>query len=66
MMDDDRTVTVRIPLVFKKHGGRKTVISQTVRPGRRYRRSRPHSCQGGRARLPLAEAARRGGARHAR
>jgi hypothetical protein len=27
MMDDDRTVTVRIPLVFKKHGGRKTVIS---------------------------------------
>jgi hypothetical protein len=27
MSDDDRTVTVRIPLVFKKHGGRKTVIS---------------------------------------
>lgn len=27
MMEDDRTVTVRIPLVFKKHGGRKTVIS---------------------------------------
>jgi hypothetical protein len=27
MNDDDRTVTVRIPLVFKKHGGRKTVIS---------------------------------------
>ena len=27
MTDDDRTVTVRIPLVFKKHGGRKTVIS---------------------------------------
>lgn len=26
-MEDDRTVTVRIPLVFKKHGGRKTVIS---------------------------------------
>lgn len=26
-MDGDRTVTVRIPLVFKKHGGRKTVIS---------------------------------------
>ncbi|HRW60312.1 MAG TPA: hypothetical protein P5340_06630 [Defluviicoccus sp.] len=26
MIDDDRTVTVRIPLVFKKHGGRKTVI----------------------------------------
>jgi hypothetical protein len=25
--EDDRTVTVRIPLVFKKHGGRKTVIS---------------------------------------
>jgi len=25
--DDDRMVTVRIPLVFKKHGGRKTVIS---------------------------------------
>jgi hypothetical protein len=27
MTDDDRTLTVRIPLVFKKHGGRKTVIS---------------------------------------
>jgi hypothetical protein len=27
MMEDDRTVTVRIPLVLKKHGGRKTVIS---------------------------------------
>lgn len=27
MMGDDRAVTVRIPLVFKKHGGRKTVIS---------------------------------------
>ena len=27
MIDDDRTVTVRIPLVFRKHGGRKTVIS---------------------------------------
>jgi hypothetical protein len=27
MMEDDRTVTVRIPLVFKKHGGRKTRIS---------------------------------------
>ncbi len=27
-MEDDRTVTVRIPLVFKKHGGRKTVISR--------------------------------------
>jgi hypothetical protein len=27
MMEDDRTVTVRIPLVFRKHGGRKTVIS---------------------------------------
>ena len=27
MMEDDRTVTVRIPLIFKKHGGRKTVIS---------------------------------------
>jgi hypothetical protein len=27
MTDDDRTVTVRIPLVFKKYGGRKTVIS---------------------------------------
>jgi hypothetical protein len=27
MTDNDRTVTVRIPLVFKKHGGRKTVIS---------------------------------------
>ena len=27
MTDDERTVTVRIPLVFKKHGGRKTVIS---------------------------------------
>lgn len=27
MTDDDRTVTVRIPLVFKKHGSRKTVIS---------------------------------------
>jgi hypothetical protein len=27
MTDDDRTVTVRIPLVFRKHGGRKTVIS---------------------------------------
>jgi hypothetical protein len=27
MTEDDRTVTVRIPLVFKKHGGRKTVIS---------------------------------------
>jgi hypothetical protein len=27
MTDDDRTVTVRIPLVFKKHGGRKTIIS---------------------------------------
>jgi hypothetical protein len=26
-MTDDDTVTVRIPLVFKKHGGRKTVIS---------------------------------------
>jgi hypothetical protein len=26
-MDDDRTITVRIPLVFRKHGGRKTVIS---------------------------------------
>ena len=26
MTDDDRTVTIRIPLVFKKHGGRKTVI----------------------------------------
>jgi hypothetical protein len=26
-MEDDRTVTARIPLVFKKHGGRKTVIS---------------------------------------
>jgi hypothetical protein len=26
MTDDDRTITVRIPLVFKKHGGRKTVI----------------------------------------
>lgn len=26
-MEDDRTVTVRIPLVFKKHGGRKSVIS---------------------------------------
>jgi len=25
-MEDDRTVTVRIPLVFRKHGGRKTVI----------------------------------------
>jgi hypothetical protein len=27
MTADDRTVTVRIPMVFKKHGGRKTVIS---------------------------------------
>lgn len=27
MSDDDRTMTVRIPLVFKKYGGRKTVIS---------------------------------------
>lgn len=27
MTNDDRTVTVRIPLVFKKHGGRKIVIS---------------------------------------
>jgi len=27
MTDDDRTVTIRVPLVFKKHGGRKTVIS---------------------------------------
>lgn len=27
MSDGDRTTTVRIPLVFKKHGGRKTVIS---------------------------------------
>ncbi len=27
MTEEDRTVTVRIPLVFKKHGGRKTVIS---------------------------------------
>jgi hypothetical protein len=27
MMEDDRTVTVRIPLVFKKHGGRKSVVS---------------------------------------
>ena len=27
MTEDDRTVTVRIPLVFKKHGGRKSVIS---------------------------------------
>jgi hypothetical protein len=27
MTEDDRTVTVRVPLVFKKHGGRKTVIS---------------------------------------
>lgn len=27
MTEDDRTVTVRIPLVFKKHCGRKTVIS---------------------------------------
>lgn len=27
MTDDDQTVTVRIPLVFRKHGGRKTVIS---------------------------------------
>jgi hypothetical protein len=27
MMEDDRTVTVRIPLVFRKYGGRKTVIS---------------------------------------
>jgi hypothetical protein len=27
MTDDDRTVTVRIPLVFRKHGGRKIVIS---------------------------------------
>ena len=26
-MEDDRTVTVRIPLVFRKHGGRKAVIS---------------------------------------
>jgi hypothetical protein len=26
-MTDDRTVTVRIPLVFRKHGGRKTVVS---------------------------------------
>ena len=26
-MEDDRTVTVRIPLVFKKHGGRKTVVT---------------------------------------
>jgi hypothetical protein len=27
MTEDDRTVTVRIPLVFKKYGGRKTMIS---------------------------------------
>lgn len=27
MTDDDRSVTVRIPLVFRKHGGRKTIIS---------------------------------------
>jgi hypothetical protein len=27
MMDDDDAVTVRIPLVFRKYGGRKTVIS---------------------------------------
>ena len=27
MTEDDRTVTVRVPLVFKKHGGRKTVIT---------------------------------------
>ncbi len=27
MTDCDQTVTVRIPLVFRKHGGRKTVIS---------------------------------------
>ena len=27
MTEDDRTVTVRIPLVFKKYGGRKTVIT---------------------------------------
>jgi hypothetical protein len=27
MTDDDRTVTVRIPLVFKKHGGRKIIVS---------------------------------------
>jgi hypothetical protein len=26
MTDDDHTVTVRIPLVFKTHGGRKSVI----------------------------------------
>jgi hypothetical protein len=26
-MEEDRVVTVRIPLVFKKRGGRKTVIS---------------------------------------
>jgi hypothetical protein len=27
MTDDDRTLTVRIPLVFKKHGGRKAIVS---------------------------------------
>jgi hypothetical protein len=27
MTEDDRTVTVRIPLVFRKHGGRKTVVT---------------------------------------
>jgi hypothetical protein len=27
MTEDNRTVTVRVPLVFKKHGGRKTVIT---------------------------------------
>lgn len=38
MTDDDRTVTVRIPLVFKKHGGRKTVISPD---GRAWEPSEP-------------------------
>jgi len=32
MTEDDRTVTVRIPLVFKKHGGRKTVIAPDGHP----------------------------------
>ena len=54
MMEDDRTVTVRIPLVFKKHGGRKTVISPDGARLGADRAARRSALWSGRSRGPFA------------
>ena len=56
------TLTVHVPMTFRRRGGRKLVVSQRDRPHGcgRAARGRRHASQSGRARFPLAEAPRCG------